>query len=97
MKAPEKKEKQWLFKVDTIEARERCIKRFVQIARKNAKFLLSPKAIVPFTAETVIQKEKIAAAKRSHYLDAVSFSQPIEMRALALCLLCEGRRYWPKT
>jgi hypothetical protein len=47
-----------------IGSRERCIKRSVQIARKSAKFLLSPEETVQFTAKNAIQNEKIAAVKR---------------------------------
>ena len=46
------------------EAHGRRIKRSVRIARKSAKFLLSPVEIVRFTAESATQSEKIAVVKR---------------------------------
>ena len=62
------KESAWVFKVvDTIEGRVKCTKRCVQIARKSAKFLLSPEEIVQFTAKNVIQNEKIAAVKKAPF------------------------------
>ncbi len=42
----------------------RCTKRFVQTARKSAKFLSSPAGTVPFSAKSATQSEKIAVAKR---------------------------------
>ena len=42
----------------------RCIKRFVRIARKSAKFPLSPAETVQFTAKIATQSEKIAVVKR---------------------------------
>ena len=59
-----KKETAWLFKVDMTDSRGKCTKRSVQIARKSAKFLLSPEETVQFTAKNAIQNEKIAAVKR---------------------------------
>ena len=59
-----KKETVWLFKVDMIGDLGKCIKRFVQIVKKNVRFLLNPEETAPFTAKNVIQSEKIAAAKR---------------------------------
>jgi len=57
----------WLFKVGMTEVQERCIRLFVQIARKSAKFLLIPEETVQFTAKNAIQNEKIAAVKRNTY------------------------------
>jgi hypothetical protein len=45
-------------------SREKCTKRFVQSARKSAKFLLSLRKTGRFTARNAFQKEKIAAVKR---------------------------------
>jgi hypothetical protein len=59
------KEAAWLFKVDMTEAQERCTKRFVRIANKNVKFLLSPEETVQFTAKNAIPSEKIAAVKEA--------------------------------
>jgi len=50
------KEILWVFKaVDSIEVLRKCIKRSVQIAKKNAKFPLSREKIVLFIAGTVFQ------------------------------------------
>ncbi len=54
----------WLFKVDTAVGRARCIKRSVQNAKKNAKFLSSPAEIVRFTAKSAIRSAKIACVKK---------------------------------
>ena len=59
-----KKEITWLFKTGMTEVQGRCTKLFVQIAKKSAKFLLSPEGTVPFTAKNAIQNEKIAAVNR---------------------------------
>lgn len=53
----------WLFRVDMIDGRGRCIKRSVQTARKSVKFLLSPVGTVQFTAKSATQSEKITAVK----------------------------------
>jgi len=49
--------------MDITDSRERCTKRFVQIASKSVKFLLSPEEIVQFIAKNAIQNEKIAVVK----------------------------------
>jgi hypothetical protein len=45
------------------EGREKCTKRFVQSAKKNAKFLSNQGKIAQFIAKTATQNEKIAAVK----------------------------------
>jgi hypothetical protein len=55
----------WLFKIeDMIEVPERCIRLFVPIAKKNAKFLSNPEKIVRCIAGTVFPSIKIAVAKK---------------------------------
>ena len=46
--------------------RAKCIKRFVQTVKRNARSPLNPGATVRFTAGTVFHSEKIAAAKRRY-------------------------------
>ena len=58
-----KEEMVWLFKADMTDSREICIKRFVRIARKSAKFLLSPAGIAQFIVKSATQSEKIAVVK----------------------------------
>ena len=62
-----KKEITWRFKVDSTGNQRKCIKRFVQIARRSVKSFLNPGEIVRFTAGIVIQSAKIAAAKEVIY------------------------------
>jgi len=50
----------WLFNVeDTTEVLERCIRLFVQIAKKSVKFLSNLERIVRFIARTVSQSTRI--------------------------------------
>jgi hypothetical protein len=50
--------------VDSGELQGKCIRRFAQNARKNAKSLLSPEMTVRYTAGIVIQSVRTKAVKR---------------------------------
>ena len=73
-----KRRKTWDIKMvaeaDTTEVRERCTRQLVQNAIKNAKFLLSPAAIVQYIAKIALQsaKEKGARSKPLRLADEFS-------------------------
>lgn len=50
--------------MDTTEDRAKCTKQSVRIARRSAKFLLSPEETVRSIAKNAIQNGKKAAVKR---------------------------------
>jgi hypothetical protein len=55
--------------VDSAELRERCTRRFVQNARKNAKSLLNPEMTVRYTAGIAIPSVRTKAVnERSSFL-----------------------------
>jgi hypothetical protein len=56
--------------VDTAEGHGRCIRRFAQNVRKNAKSLLNPEMTVRYTARIAIQSARTKVVKRR---DFVSF------------------------
>lgn len=62
------KERKWLFEMVMTEVRGRCIKRSVRIAKKSARFLLSPEEIVPFIAKNAFQNAKTAVNKKRYQI-----------------------------
>ena len=58
----------WLFKIeDTTEVREKCIRPFVRIAKRNAKSLSNPGKIVRCIAGTVSPNTKIVVVKNGEH------------------------------
>ena len=53
----------WVFKVDTTEVRERCIRLSARTAKKSVKFPSSLEKTVQFTAGIVFPSTKAADVK----------------------------------
>lgn len=56
-------ERTWLTKVVMTEVPEKCIRRFVPIAKKSAKSLLNREKTARFIARTVFQSKRITVVK----------------------------------
>jgi hypothetical protein len=59
----------WVSRIEnTTEVRKRCIRLFVRIAKRNAKFRSNPETIVPCIAGIAIPSTNLPAAKPPRHL-----------------------------